>query len=436
MKRPYISLLFVLFLLLSATSLEAVVFRWAVEKDAAYRVLSYVNEQRFLNGRYHSTIEIRNKAVLKTIAVSSNGQSGLYKGEFQYFEREVGHTNEPFALKEVYPSEFWRDRLGKYTIDRDYFMPVVRDVPIFPEKDIAPGEMWQADAHEVHDLKEYGLTSAYRIPIKARYIYVGDRVIEGRRLALFSITYVFSHYGDIDLDQYVTRANQDLAKYRNDPARHATLRQRYEYQLERMRRAPQRINGSCIQLYYWDIEKGLPVSMNEDFHFIFHLLNGEVHEFKGISSAAFERIKPVGEKEADRITDTLKGREGDGITVKRDKRGIVVELGDILFDTDKFTLKPDARATLMGLAERIKQSGKFEIRVEGHTDNTGDPGYNLDLSRKRANVVANFLTKAMGTDPRSISWIGYGMSRPAADNRTISGRAKNRRVEIILLTQE
>ncbi len=436
MKRCVASLVMVCVCILGATDLGAVVFRWAVEKDAAYRVLSYVHEDRFLNGKYHSTIDIRNKAVLRTIAVSSNGESGLYKGEFQYFEREAGHTNEPFALKEIYPSEFWRDRLGKYTIDPDYFMPVVRDVPIFPERDIAPGEMWQADAHEVHDLKEYGLTRAYRIPIRARYIYVGDREIEGRKLALFSITYVFSHYGDINLDDYVSQANRDLQKYRRDPARYAAVRQQYEYRLEKMRRAPQRINGSCIQLYYWDIEKGIPVSMNEDFHFIFHLLNGEVHEFKGKSSAVFERIKPVGEKEAEKITDTLKGKDGDGITVKRDPRGIVVELGDVLFDTDRFTLRPDARATLLGLAQRIKRSGKFEIRVEGHTDNTGDPAYNLDLSRKRANTVANFLTRAMDADPRSISWIGHGMTRPAEDNRTAAGRAKNRRVEIILLTQE
>ena len=436
MRRSIHFFMLITLLSLCGIELSATTFRWAVEKDAAYRVISYVHEQRFLNGQYHSTVDIRNKAILKTIDVSTNGEKGLYQGEFQYFEREAGRTNEPFALKEIYPSEFWRDRLGKYTIDPDYYMPVVRDVPIFPVKDIKPGDMWQAPAHEVHDLKEYGITKAYRIPITARYIYVGDREVDGRKLALFSISYVFSHYGNINLDEYIKNASTDLARYRNDAARYTKLKQNYQYRIERMSRAPQRISGSCIQLYYWDIEKGLPVNMSEDFHFIFHLLNGEVHEFKGVSSAVFERVTPLAAKETKRIAETLQGKEGDGITVKRDKRGIVVELGDILFDTDRYTLRADAQSILLELAKRIKRSGKYEIRVEGHTDNAGAPDYNLDLSRKRANTVATFLAKTLGLDPRSISWIGHGMTKPAADNRTLSGRAKNRRVEIILLTQE
>ena len=425
-------------LVLLADLLAAARFRWQVEKDVTYKVTSYVRELRYLNSQYHSTIDIRNKALLTAVAVNSNKTSALYKGEFQYYEREAGATNQPFNLKEVYPTEFWRDTQGRYTIDDKFYMPVVRDVPVFPDRDIAPGEMWRADGHEMHDLKSYGVTKAYRIPINARYIYVGDRIVNGRKAALFSITYVFNHYGNIDLSGYIRKANAVLGRYRNDPQQYQILKTQYEDELSRMQKAPQRISGSCIQLYYWDIEAGLPLTMSEDFHFIFHLLNNEVHEFKGVSEASFERVTPTRDNDRDRIADALRrgAKPDDGVTVRKDRRGIVVELGDVLFDNDRYNLKPETRARILDLAKRINQAGRFEIRVEGHTDNSGQADYNLDLSQKRAREVAGFLTKSLGTDPRSISWIGHGMTRPAASNASADGRARNRRVEIILLTNE
>jgi outer membrane protein OmpA-like peptidoglycan-associated protein len=89
--------------------------------------------------------------------------------------------------------------------------------------------------------------------------------------------------------------------------------------------------------------------------------------------------------------------------------------------------------------EEIARAAKFladypEVRmtVEGHTDNTGDPGYNQELSERRARSVARVMTEAYKIAPERIRTVGYGATRPAASNDTAEGRAKNRRILAVL----
>jgi OOP family OmpA-OmpF porin len=70
-----------------------------------------------------------------------------------------------------------------------------------------------------------------------------------------------------------------------------------------------------------------------------------------------------------------------------------------------------------------------KVLISGHTDNVGDPDYNMKLSLKRAEAVRDYLI-SLGADPKKLQVIGEGMNRPIADNSTKEGRAKNRRVEV------
>ena len=75
-------------------------------------------------------------------------------------------------ISESYDSEFTRDRLGRYTIDPKYYMPVVRDVPTFPDKELSPGDAWTAPGEERHDFRRvFGIPDPYEIPIDVRYRY-------------------------------------------------------------------------------------------------------------------------------------------------------------------------------------------------------------------------------------------------------------------------
>lgn len=132
---------------------------------------------------------------------------------------------------------------------------------------------------------------------------------------------------------------------------------------------------------------------------------------------------------AQREAEELK-RQMKELQAKSTERGMVLTLGDVLFDSSKAELKPGAMSNISRIAEFMKQYPERVALVEGHTDNMGDPDYNMDLSRDRAFEVRQALV-AQGVSSSRISTRGYGMARPVTNNQTSSGRQTNRRVEII-----
>ncbi len=101
----------------------------------------------------------------------------------------------------------------------------------------------------------------------------------------------------------------------------------------------------------------------------------------------------------------------------------------ILFDVDSSTLKPGAISNLQQVAGVMNKYPQTNIVVSGHTDSTGSPQHNQQLSESRAFSVANFL-QSNGVAPYRINTMGYGSSMPVAGNDTSAGRQANRRVEI------
>ncbi len=112
-------------------------------------------------------------------------------------------------------------------------------------------------------------------------------------------------------------------------------------------------------------------------------------------------------------------------------RGLVVNMGDVLFDTGKSDLRPEAREALAKLSGIVLNYPSLRLSTEGHTDNTGSAELNQTLSEKRAGTVRDYLIE-QGLDAKSLSVQGFGMNNPVADNSTAAGRQKNRRVEIIV----
>lgn len=107
--------------------------------------------------------------------------------------------------------------------------------------------------------------------------------------------------------------------------------------------------------------------------------------------------------------------------------------GDVLFDFDKATIRPEAATLLQRVADSLREMSSARILVAGHTDNIGDESYNLGLSLDRANAVMDYLTDQLPDDkPFSWSATGYGSSQPIADNSTSEGRQRNRRVDVII----
>ncbi|HOP19044.1 MAG TPA: OmpA family protein [Parvularculaceae bacterium] len=121
-----------------------------------------------------------------------------------------------------------------------------------------------------------------------------------------------------------------------------------------------------------------------------------------------------------------------GVSVTRVGDNIILNMpSDITFDVNQSDVKPSFYETLNSVSLVLKEYNKTTISVLGHADSTGSDEYNMQLSQKRALSVSNYLA-AQGVNPGRLSAVGYGESRPIADNSTASGRAANRRVEILI----
>jgi outer membrane protein OmpA-like peptidoglycan-associated protein len=112
-------------------------------------------------------------------------------------------------------------------------------------------------------------------------------------------------------------------------------------------------------------------------------------------------------------------------------RGLIVNMSDVLFDTGKYTLKPTTQISLAKVAGILEAYPGLKVQVEGYTDAVGSDDYNQKLSENRAAAVKDFLV-SQGVQPNSITSAGFGKSDPVADNTSASGRAQNRRVNMVV----
>lgn len=124
--------------------------------------------------------------------------------------------------------------------------------------------------------------------------------------------------------------------------------------------------------------------------------------------------------------------ELSNLETRETERGVVVTVGDVLFEVNKADLKAGAIRNLGTLVEFLQGYPDRQIRVEGHTDSTGAADYNLGLSQRRAGSVRDLLVDR-GIAAGRITTEGLGEEYPVASNNSESGRQQNRRVEIILL---
>ncbi len=136
-------------------------------------------------------------------------------------------------------------------------------------------------------------------------------------------------------------------------------------------------------------------------------------------------------KERDDLAGQLDQALSSVAQITKTARGVVVNLPDILFDINKATLKPNTQVALAKLAGIVQVFPKINLRIEGYTDSTGTDELNMRLSKGRAESVMTFLQQ-QGVAGSRMTAVGYGPKFPVADNGTVEGRARNRRVEIIL----
>lgn len=128
--------------------------------------------------------------------------------------------------------------------------------------------------------------------------------------------------------------------------------------------------------------------------------------------------------------ESMRGRLSE-LEARQTERGLLITLGDVLFEFNKSELKPGTARNLLPLAEVLRERTEQTVLIEGHTDSVGTHAYNMILSEQRAQSVERYLVE-QGIEVSRITTKGLGPDFPVADNATAEGRQLNRRVEVIL----
>jgi outer membrane protein OmpA-like peptidoglycan-associated protein len=136
-------------------------------------------------------------------------------------------------------------------------------------------------------------------------------------------------------------------------------------------------------------------------------------------------------EDANAVREKLRMQLNSVLQTSETARGLIVNMSDVLFDTGKYTLKPTTQISLAKVAGILEAYPGLKVQVEGYTDSVGSDDYNQKLSENRAAAVKDFLV-SQGVQPNSITSAGFGKSDPVADNTSASGRAQNRRVNMVV----
>lgn len=363
-----------------------------------YRFLSTVEEDIYVNRRLSHRAEIANRISFEVPEAFPDG-SGLLRGEFITSTRFKGLA--AFVEDQRYESEYRLSRSGVYDIAPKYYMPVVRNVPTFPDRDLAPGDTWAAPGEERHDFRgDYGIPDPFVIPFTASYTYVGPETRDGADVRVIRVSYTIFHRPA-------------------EPLIHDGV-------------FPTQITGWSEQTLYWDPLRGGLHGYEERFQFVLERSDGVTMEFRGKAASRMLEAPPLDrEVLARELREATKGMEN--VTVQAGDEGVTITIENVQFEADSARLLPAEVEKIARIAEILAAYPERDVLVEGHTALAGTAEGRKKLSVERAAAVADRFVRLGARTADRILVRGWGAEKPVDTNSTEAGRSRNRRVEITIL---
>ena len=374
-------------------------FYWNLQTGKRIESVKTADVEYYENGILKRVYKERNIVDLTVIAIAPKGGYRV-SGLFKIFRMQRGER--VFHLDEEYTSDFIIRTNGRFEVPKVHFMPNVRHIPTFPDKEINLTESWSAEAVEIVKVNNAPNLS---MALASDYLFANiETNEEGKKNAVI---------------QYHIMTDKDLVQA-------GLSRSGY----------PARIYGFNYGTFLWDMENNIPISQSEKYQILFGYgkeLSYRSLQYKMNIISSYKIYDSITKEEVERDRRELEENlnNENNITVETVPEGLVLRLGEILFDTDSFTLKSESKETIDNIIEAIKKTyPDREIIVRGHTDNTGSEEYNKNLSERRAKTVADYILPNLNHD--KLSYSGFGDKEPIAPNDTAEGRSKNRRVDIII----
>ena len=392
-------------------------FAFKYRKNDSYRILSKVHEDVLVNNVKNHHAELLTRVSVKVTDIAEDG-SGTCSADFMTTEDSTSnYDGAHFSWGQEYPSIFTRSFRGIYTIEDKYFMPVVRDDPVFPETAVKPGDTWTEQGYEAHDLRRtFGITKPFKVPFTATYEYKG--IVKNNNGKIFNVIdvrynlYYESPKSGKENDEGIVSGS--TAELMNRPA--VTM-------------------GYSHQTLYWDNERGELDHYNEAFRIIIETYYGDVYTFQGTAEAEVTEFTTTNTDDTmKQVQDSVNKLGLENVTVKKGEKGLTISLDKIQFSPDSSELRDSEKKKLTQIAGILRNYNN-DLLVTGHCALRGTKEDRKKLSEERAEAVAQYLITLSVRDAYHVFTQGKGATDPVASNDTEEGRILNRRVEITIMDE-
>jgi len=383
------SFLIIILLILFSSKLIPFKFFYKQHKTLTYLEETLIDQKIFRDGKMF--LKTKLKSIMKVKQQNISGNTRSFRGTIEY---HIANSDGEFSKKTQKEVAFTRNKWGiTRSLKEKKFLPR-RNFPSLINKNIHIKQSWTAPVYEIFNLTPLGIRKNIEISSKATYRYLRDQELDGYHVAVVFYFYSFK--------KKIGKKNGTTVK------------------------------GNVVGLLFWNKEKQSPYRFSESFNISFKTSDGRSLRSDGFAEKSVYIITTK-EKQKLKLRKKIQKSLAKNQNMRISKKGVVLNLGNILFDIDKSIIKKKYINTLEKVATFLNKRKKLKIRIDGHTDNLGELKYNRALSLSRAMAVYRYLTKIKKISPSRIKFNGWGPIKPIASNLSRDGRKKNRRVEIIFL---
>ena len=363
--------------------------------------LIYNTKSKFINyynGEFYNEVDTLQVSSIETLKVNNQCAKMLLTSYFMENTDNFDRKFEKSSSKEYYKIK--KDQYGKYYGFRNNYG--IYDFPVFPACNLEYGETWSNEAEFYLLIFDEGLVDI-RLSSDVHYQFLG---IEKK---------------------LIDKAEKDVAVILAYAVIVYDLPQKMFY-LSGIKK----MSGLLKFTINFDVKKGRIISIDETSDYTTMLYDNSIIDTYSQSSTNYQVSRVFSKIEVEEIKEVVKEIE---VKLKEDK-SISITLGKLQFEPDKANLLEGELKRLDDIAFILAEKYKFnKIVIIGHTARAGDELEQKQLSEKRARRIAEYFIDKHGFDKELITYKGMGAESPIADNLTEEGRSKNRRVEIIVLSE-
>ncbi len=402
-KVKSISKIFLLFTfvisvtLLHAESENSEGYIFSFSSASRLKITERSNIRVTVNGQYQGLTYNESRSVLDYMW-HKEGKS-QYAGSFLVFQDSIQDTRTISNLieRDEY-CEIQIDSAGHYTVEYEQTVPVLRSFPVFSVKPVTPGDKWRDFGERIVDPLNNGRLTA--VKFYCEYSYAGIQNTSLGEKHIINAQYAMRYKKG---DSYMSDDN---------------LKQ---------------ISGRHMVTIMIDTRDSSSIFIRDMLDEQYQYTDGTRLEHSGFILTWYNDVVGMDREDVVRnVSELIEERDLQDVEVTEKQEGISISLQDIHFVPDSPEILPEEISRIDRIAEILRDIDPSKIMVVGHTADVGTKASQYELSEKRAETVINILV-GNGFPPALFIYKGAGGDEPVGDNGTEEGRAKNRRVEFIIL---